>query len=161
VPVLVTVAVIGLTGSIGWNVLMRQSAKHPAPLFGTKAEPPRRAEPAPAANLAPTSPPAIAPLPAPRPAVVAAPAADRPKPDAIGALIRTGEPSRADAERIAAVQTALSKLNYGPLKSDGIMGAGTKAAIERFERERNLPVTGAPSPRTIRALAQQSGVEIE
>lgn len=151
VPVLITVAVLGVVGSIGWNVLMRQNARHPAPLF-VKAEP---AHPAPAA----------APLPTPRPAASAAQPpvpADKPaKADPIGSLIRTGDPAHSDAERISAVQNALSKLNYGPLKSDGVLGPGTKAAIERFERDRNLPVTGALSPRSLRALAQQSGVEIE
>jgi peptidoglycan hydrolase-like protein with peptidoglycan-binding domain len=80
----------------------------------------------------------------------------------MGPLSRWGAPARGtEAGRIAAAQRALTKLGFGPLKSDGLMGAGTKAAIERFERNRNLPATGVLGTRTARLLAQQAGIEID
>jgi peptidoglycan hydrolase-like protein with peptidoglycan-binding domain len=70
--------------------------------------------------------------------------------------------AKADQQRpVAAAQRALTKLGYGPLKADGIMGEGTRQALERFERDRRLAVTRDLSPRTIRELSAQAGVPIE
>ena len=52
-------------------------------------------------------------------------------------------------------QRALTKLGYGPLKDDGLMGPGTKAAIERFERDRKMPVKGEAAGPTLRALTRE------
>lgn len=49
-------------------------------------------------------------------------------------------------------QRALAKLGYGSIKADGALGPATKAAIEKFERDRKLPVTGEAAGRTLRAL---------
>ena len=69
---------------------------------------------------------------------------------------------RTDApERIAAAQRALNKLGYGPLKADGSIGPGTRQAIERFERDRRLAVTGEVGSRTARELASQSGLPVD
>ncbi len=62
---------------------------------------------------------------------------------------------------VLAAQRALNKLNYGPVKPDGLMGPGTRQAIERFERDRKLPVTGEPAGRTARELAAASGIAID
>ncbi len=62
---------------------------------------------------------------------------------------------------VSSAQRALTKLGYGPLKSDGLMGVGTRQAIEKFERDRRLPVTGELNPKTIRELAAQSGALVE
>ena len=43
---------------------------------------------------------------------------------------------------VAEVQRALARSAYGPLTSDGLFGPGTRAAIERFQRDHGLPVTG-------------------
>jgi peptidoglycan hydrolase-like protein with peptidoglycan-binding domain len=64
-------------------------------------------------------------------------------------------------ERVQQIQRALNRLNYGPLKEDGAMGAGTRAALERFERDRKLPVRGEASQRTMRELAVASGIAID
>jgi peptidoglycan hydrolase-like protein with peptidoglycan-binding domain len=40
------------------------------------------------------------------------------------------------------VQEALAKAAYGPLLADGLLGQQTRVAIERFQRDRDLPVTG-------------------
>ena len=61
--------------------------------------------------------------------------------------------------RVAAVQKALVKAGF-VLRADGVMGASTKQALERFERDNKLPVTGDLAPRTLRELAAQSGVPI-
>lgn len=62
---------------------------------------------------------------------------------------------------VVKVQRALNKVGYGPLQEDGIMGAGTKAAIERFEKDHDLAVSGEPQGRMLRALASLSGITVE
>jgi hypothetical protein len=52
-------------------------------------------------------------------------------------------------------QRALTKLGYGPLKDDGLLGPGTKAAIEKFERDRKMPVKGEATGPTLRALTRE------
>lgn len=174
--ILGVVAVLGCGTAIGWNAL-NQANRHPAPLFGPKTaarvEPPRRAEAAPA--LAPAPLPVRRPEPAalvspaalPSPPVVDAPAKPAAAGDPIGAMIRASDPSaRASAElrpdaRLSSAQKALTKIGYGPLKPDGLMGATTRQALERFERDHNLPVTGGLAARTSRQLASVSGTPIE
>ena len=56
-----------------------------------------------------------------------------------------------------ALQRALTEFGYGQIAPTGIFDPNTKAAIERFERERNLPVTGQPSSRVTRELAAITG----
>ena len=67
----------------------------------------------------------------------------------------------AQPKRIIAVQRALADFGYGQMKPSGVMGADTKAAIERFERERRLPVTGQISDRLTRELAAVTGRPLE
>jgi hypothetical protein len=103
------------------------------------------------------------------PATPATPARPAPDRDPIGDLIRSSEApippapvGRPEPQRIvAAGQRALAKLGYGALKVDGLMGPGTRQAIERFERDRRLPITGELGPRTARELAAQAGVPVE
>ena len=63
--------------------------------------------------------------------------------------------------RVAAVQRALTEYGYGQLKPTGMVGPDTKDAIEKFERERKLPVTGQVSERLVRELAAIIGRPIE
>ena len=70
--------------------------------------------------------------------------------DAIADII---SPSR----RVIALQRALAQYGYGQIKPTGIVDAETRAAIEKFERERKLPVTGQPSDRVTRELAGLTG----
>lgn len=118
----------------------------------------RSAAPAPAAS----APAAGIPIP---PAPI--PTAPR---DAIGDILKGGAPAATTAapaapvepdRTVLAVQRALNKLNYGPVKPDGLMGPGTRQAIERFERERRLPVTGEATGRTARELATASGIPVD
>ena len=185
---LAAVTLIAGGGLFGWNALTQQAGRHPAPLFaGAKGqpplpEPPRRPDlaaapaPRPDTNLASMQTGTI-------------PASAKPKGDldAIGALIRSGgepaarkaepavrksepamraaEPAKADAKaadaKVASAQKALSKLGYGPLKPDGVLGATTRNALLRFEREKNLPTTGAVAGRTAKQLATLSGLRVE
>ncbi len=52
-----------------------------------------------------------------------------------------GEPATADP-LVASVQSALALAAYGPLTADGVVGPDTRAAIVRFQRDHNLPVSG-------------------
>jgi len=63
----------------------------------------------------------------------------------------------APSSRIAAVQRALADFGYGQIKPTGVLDAGTKAAIEKFERDRKLPVTGQITDRLSRDLAAVTG----
>jgi hypothetical protein len=95
----------------------------------------------------------------------AKPASPVPPRDAIAELLKGENPVPpglvGSSTTVAAGQRALLKLGYGPLKADGMMGPGTRQAIERFERDRKLPVTGEVSGRTARELAAQSGIPVE
>jgi peptidoglycan hydrolase-like protein with peptidoglycan-binding domain len=66
------------------------------------------------------------------------------------------EPAVASA-RVIAVQRALAEFGYGQIKPSGIVDADTQRAIERFERERKLPLTGQVSDRVVRELAAATG----
>jgi hypothetical protein len=164
------------------NALALQSARHPSPLFGTPvsivpagpAEMPKpvpravpiRAAPAPAAPATP--PVAILPRPAAAPHD-AQPAATK-APDAIGDMLRTSHPaspaaasvsnSAIDAARILVLQKALLKLGY-VVRPDGNMGATTRQAIEKFERERGWPARGELTPRVLREISVRSGLSLE
>ena len=162
------------------NAVALQNARHPSPLFGTsiailpQAEAPKPVprpavlSAAPAANA--PSPPAVA-IPA-RP--VATPRDAEPAPakaaDSIGDMLRASpanspgisppRPSAIDATRILLVQKALMKLGY-VLRPDGVMGATTRQAIEKFERERGWPAHGELTPKVVREIAARSGLPIE
>ncbi len=62
--------------------------------------------------------------------------------------------------RVLSVQRALAKLGYGPLKVDGTFGTETRLAIQRFERDRKLPVDGEISDRLVRELGAVSGLAV-
>ncbi len=65
------------------------------------------------------------------------------------------------SRRAANVQRALTKYGYGQLKPTGTIGPDTQAAIQRFERERKLPVTGQISDRLVRELSMVTGQAID
>lgn len=103
-----------------------------------------------------------------------APAAPAPPPlrsaarDPIADMIRMGGPvpvppgnvGRSDSgDLVLAGQRALSRLGYS-VKVDGVMGPGTRQAIERFEQDRHLPVTGELGTRTARELSSASGITV-
>ena len=123
------------------NAVLLQHGAHPAPFF---------AAPAPAAQGAPRGTAALplahaAPTPSPLSSEVAA----RPN-DAIAQLIGM-------SSRVMAVQRTLSAYGYGQIRPSGILDEPTRAAIERFERARGLPVTGKLSDRLVSELAAMIG----
>jgi hypothetical protein len=67
----------------------------------------------------------------------------------------------AGARRVAAVQRALTQYGYGQLKPTGAVGADTQAAIQKFERDRRLPVTGQMSDRLVKELTAMTGHPID
>lgn len=96
------------------------------------------------ATVSPLSPTPIAPPPA----------ANVPRPPA-------SIPSIASPRRVAAVQRALAAYGYGQLKPTGTLGPETQAAIERFEHERRMPVTGQISERLLHEIATVTGRQID
>jgi peptidoglycan hydrolase-like protein with peptidoglycan-binding domain len=67
----------------------------------------------------------------------------------------------APSQRVLAVQRTLSDFGYGQIKPTGQYDPETKAAIEKFERDRRLPVTGQLSDRFVRELAAMTGRPLE
>jgi peptidoglycan hydrolase-like protein with peptidoglycan-binding domain len=59
--------------------------------------------------------------------------------------------------KVMSVQRALSSYGYGQIKPTGVYDPETRAAIERFERERKLPITGRVSDRLTRELTALTG----
>ena len=65
------------------------------------------------------------------------------------------------ARRLAGVQRALSEYGYGNLKITGTMSGETQSAIQTFERQHKMPVTGQVSERLLRELAAAIGHPVE
>lgn len=63
--------------------------------------------------------------------------------------------------RVLAVQRALADFGYGQIKPSGVEDADTHAAIEKFERDRKLPLTGNISNGLVRELAAMTGRPLE
>ncbi|MCX7323235.1 MAG: peptidoglycan-binding protein [Hyphomicrobiales bacterium] len=132
---------------------------------------PQRSQPVPPQSV----PVQTAQAPVTAPAARVQPAREAPSRDPIGDLIRTGQVSDAprppaglieraalaETRPVLAAQRALNRVGAGPVKADGVFGEETRAAIERFERERRLPVTRDLGARTLRELASASGLRME
>jgi Putative peptidoglycan binding domain len=94
---------------------------------------------------------AAAPRPAPGvPVPVPSPRRNDPIADLIG-----------PSPRIFAVQRVLSDYGYGQVKPSGILDDATSEAIEKFEREHKLPVTGRVSDRLVAELTAMIGRPIQ
>ena len=65
------------------------------------------------------------------------------------------------SKRVTAVQRALSDFGYGQIKVTGVFDPDTRAALEKFERDRRLPPTGQMSDRVVRELAAMTGRPLE
>lgn len=156
-------AAFAAVAAIITNAMFLQAGRHPAPMFGVTALPaavvsaplprvrPAEAEPR-AADVKPSepTPAAVKSAGVPRPPA-AVPAS---RSDPVGDLINS-------TRRIAAVQRALTEYGYGQLKPTGVIGADTQAAIQKFERDRRLPVTGQLSDKLIRDLTVLTGRPID
>ncbi len=142
------VAAVALSLLIVINALVLQSASRPHPfLLSTTPKPP----PARAINVTDSE-----PSRPPRPAVSErAPQTDAlARNDPIGRLIET-------SSRTMAIQRALSEYGYGQIKPSGVLDRPTVAAIEKFEREHNMPVTGRISERLVSELAAMIGQPLQ
>jgi hypothetical protein len=168
------------------NALFLQAGHHPAPMFGSAVAVPAAAL-APASPLPRPRPneamlkPADAVLADPK-LVEAKPleskAADplanlvkatiAPPPAVSSAIPRPPAPipvatpvAITGSRRVAAVQRTLTEYGYGQLKPTGTIGADTQAAIQKFERERKIPVTGQMSDRLVHELSAMVGKPID
>jgi peptidoglycan hydrolase-like protein with peptidoglycan-binding domain len=65
------------------------------------------------------------------------------------------------SKRVLAVQRALADFGYGQIKPTGVLNPETQAAIEKFERDRKLPITGQMSERLARELSAMTGRPLE
>ena len=134
------------------NALILQSRSLPAPVPVPVAAAPRPSENPPksiqvsASTAAPTRGVGLTRKPAH--ATTAA------RHDAIAKLIDQGS-------QIVAVQRALADYGYGQLRPSGILDRPTREAIERFEHEHNIPVTGKISDRLVDELAVLIGRPLE
>lgn len=172
------------------NALFLQAGRHPSPMFGsvvtlpaaalTPASPLPRPRPVEAAKImepAPAEPRIVEPKAETRSAdpmtnLVKATAAAPVSPSNTAAsnILRPPAPipvSSRDAgpasgsRRVASVQRALTEYGYGQLKPTGTIGSDTQAAIQRFERERKIPVTGQMSDRLVKEIAAVTGKPID
>ncbi len=163
------------------NAIFLQSGMHPAPFFTnpTALNQIASSPMAPAANRA-ASPTALAATPPSAPSVnpppTRAPAVETParaappartqasavhRNDPIGDLIGTGaapsSTSSIGSSRIIGVQKILSEFGYGQLRLTGTVDEPTSVAIQKFEAEHQLPVTGRVSERLMTELAAMTG----
>lgn len=65
------------------------------------------------------------------------------------------------SSRLAAAQRVLAQFGYGQIKPSGNLDEATRAAIMRFERDHQLPVTGRLTDRLLGGLAAMAGHPIE
>jgi len=167
------------------NALFLQAGRHPSPMFGSVvAIPPAGSTPASllprprpveavtrAADASPSEPKPVEPKAADAMANLvkstgapAAPPSNMTRPPAAipaSPHIETTANPAAASRRVAAVQRALTDYGYGQLKPTGTIGSDTQAAIQKFERERKIPVTGQVSDRLVHELTTVIGRPIE
>lgn len=166
---LAVTAALAAVIAIVTNAMFLQAGRHPSPMFSTAT-----------VTAIPAAAPVSAPLPRVRPAEAEARVLDKPaEPAAMSAKSSVSTAAmrppaaipatRSDpvgdliisTRRIAAVQRALTEYGYGQLKPTGVVGTDTQAAIQKFERDRKMPVTGQLSDRLIRDLTVLTGRPID
>ncbi len=130
------------------NAVFLQSGAHPAPFFANPTPPPATARPHTALKPAALAPTARVPVSAR--AQTAAARRNDPIAELISAFVGS-------SSRVSAVQRVLSEFGYGQIRPTGILDEATRAAIEKFEREHQLPVTGWISDRLLSELAALTG----
>lgn len=67
----------------------------------------------------------------------------------------------APSKRVLAIQRALTDFGYGQIKPTGVYDQDTRVAIEKFERDHRLPITGQLSDQVVRELAGMTGRLLE
>lgn len=115
---------------------------------------------APAIPLPPVKPP-VPPRPAPAAvATPAPPAAAQPVSLQPASAAVRPPADLAVSPRVMEIQKALASIGYGPVPIDGRFGTSTQQAIQRFERDRRLPVTGEVNDRLVKELNAVAGFSI-
>lgn len=128
------------------NALVLQSGTRPAPFLASAPPPAIATVPPKSAQSAPPEHAARAPV---------APQANAPaRNDPIAQLIGM-------SSRIMAVQRVLSDYGYGQIRPSGILDEPTGEAIEKFERDHDLPITGRISDRLVSELEKMIGHPLE
>jgi hypothetical protein len=166
------------------NATFMQAGHHPSPMFGTPAGAPAAgASPLPrprpaeatlkpadvklaevrAADVRPAEVKPAAPVSviAKTTAAPVQPAARGPAPIPVSSRSDPVADLIIASRRVAAVQRALTDYGYGQLKPTGTVGSDTLAAIQKFERDRKLPITGQMSDRLVRELSAATGRAID
>jgi hypothetical protein len=181
---ILAILVASSVGAIIVNSLFLQHGRHPAPIFTYVSENPVPTSPAvfvpsaavavPSAQAADAHPPSaphrtsaelstgtlpVAALPRQRPPE-APPRIQQVSARTVPAHKDTIADILSPPQQLSAVQRALSEFGYGQIQPNGKMGPETKAAIERFERERNLTVTGRLSSRLVQELSAVTGRQL-
>ena len=157
------------------NAIFMQDGRHPSPMFGSTVVIPLSSQQV------------VNPLPRPRPLDAARPtdkalesslfegkpvetrSRTEPTTKAPAAAASRGVAAPRDpvgdliniTRRVSSVQRALTEYGYGQLKTTGNVGPETQAAIQKFERERKMPVTGQMSERLVRELSVVTGTAID
>jgi hypothetical protein len=154
---LAVLAFLLATGAIVVNALFLQSGSHPGPTVVEKAQR------APVRQAAVTG---TVILPRPRPIerdVVKAELVN-PAPAAIKTSVASPAPKIEPAHnpvtpsnRVLIVQRVLAEFGYGQIKATGVVDPDTRQAIEAFERQHKLPVTGAVSDRLTKTMTAMTG----
>jgi hypothetical protein len=160
------------------NAIFLQSGTHPAPFFSnpaslvptsgsrfTATSAASAATPSGPNAPATSSPPARVPdRPVDAPARGSSSARTHrvdPIGDLIGNALAPASTSSVGSARIVAVQRALSDFGYGQLRQTGALDEPTSAAIQKFEADHQLPVTGRISDRFVSELAAMTGRHIQ
>jgi len=136
------------------NAVFLQSYAHPAPFFDTPSKPLSGENPA--ASVSTLKPAEATPSMVPQRPVQAISSRRN---DPIADLI--GTQARPPSARVTAVQRVLSAFGYGQMRASGIVDEPTRSAIEKFEGEHKMPVTGRVSGRLLTELAAMVGHPVE
>ena len=131
--VVLSLVLVAAMGGFVINALMMQNGRHPAPLFASF-------------GIVTSD-----PVPVPRPVPV-------PPLDPLTTLTpQAGEPVR----EVLFVQRALNRLGYGPIQPDGVLGAATQQAIDRFAKDRKWSRQDGISRRLMSELSEASGLRLD
>ncbi len=82
------------------------------------------------------------------------------KSDVTGSITTPAE-NEGKSLRVLSLQRALARLGYGPIRLSGTFSPDTKDAIERFERDWRMPVTGLMSENLFTKVAAVNGSPID
>lgn len=154
---LVVLMIVLAAGAIVVNALFLQSGLHPAPIFVSKSQPP-------AARHVMTVPAVVLPRPRPIERVAVKSETINLMPTPITASVTPPTPkadpvrvSRDTSQRVMTVQRVLAEFGYGQIKPTGALDDDTRLAIERYERQHKLPVTGEVSDRLTKNMSAMTG----